>query len=307
MKPSWHPHAKWLSALAAVLLVFAASASYTLYRLTEHDTATGAFTAIAVSLLEDRVDTEEFQQVMNEAAANPDAEYTLPGVNVTVTGQELADRTPTEALNLVVSRTADTLYYEGADSAQPLFSEEPGDAADGQEDQEPSVDTGTFFLLSEGTHDFLQPLIYAFVLTAIVSMVLLTLLSRGFGRLGSPSLAFLTVIAPLALLWTVGSRAADKMAEKPDDLTSRLAVALTPVLDDLSRDFLVLAAVGGATAALAVIGHIATLAIARSRAGQPEAEADVEAEPAAEPPVDEEPPAQGDEFPSIGRGGVPQA
>jgi len=312
MRPSWQLYAKWLSALAAVFLVFAASVSYTLYRLTEHDTATGAFTAIAVSLLEDKVDTEEFQQIMNEAAANPDAEYTLPGVNVSVTGQELADRTPTEALDLVVSRTADTLYYEGADSAQPLFSEEPADTADGQEDKEPSVDTGTFSLLSEGTHDFFQPLIYAFVLTAIVSMVLLILLSRGFGRLGSPGLALLTAIAPFALLWTAASRAADGMSDQPDDLTGRLAATLTPALDDLSRTFLVLAAVGGATAALAVVGHIATWAIARSRAGQPEAEADVEAEPASEPlapepAMDEEPPAQGDEFPSIGPGGVPQA
>ena len=312
MRPSWHLYAKWLSALAAVFLVFAASISYTLYRLTEHDTATAAFTAIAVSMLEDNVDTEEFQQIVNEAAANPDAEYTLPGVNVTVTGQEIADLTPTEALEFVVSRTADTLYYEGADSAQPLFSEEPGGTADGQEDQGPSVDTGTFSLLSEGTHDFFQPLIYVFGSIAIVSMVLLILLSRGFGRLGSPGLALLTAIAPLALLWTVASRAADKMAEKPDDLTGRLAATLTPAFDDLSRTFLVLAAVGAALTAAAIIGHIATWAITRSRTGQPESEADAIAEPATEPlapepAMDEEPPAQGDEFPSIGPGGVPQA
>ena len=65
MRPSWHLYAKWLSALAAVFLVFAASISYTLFRLTEHDTATAAFTAIAVSVLEDNVDTEEFQQITN--------------------------------------------------------------------------------------------------------------------------------------------------------------------------------------------------------------------------------------------------
>jgi hypothetical protein len=102
------------------------------------------------------------------------------------------------------------------------------------------------------------------------------------------------------------------MAEKPDDLTGRLAATLTPAFDDLSRTFLVLAAVGGATATLAVIGHIATWAITRSRTGQPESEADAIAEPATEPlapepAMDEEPPAQGDEFPSIGPGGVPQA
>jgi len=76
----------------------------------------------------------------------------------------------------------------------------------------------------------------------------------------------------------------------------------------------VLAAVGGATAALAVVGHVATQAITRSRTEQPESEseAETEAEPATEPFVpepamDEELPAQGDEFPSIGPGGVPQA
>jgi len=316
VRHSWWQGAKWAAGILFVLCAAAASISYTLYRLTEHDTATGAFTAIAVSVLEDDVDTEEFQQIMNEAAANPDAEYTLPGVNVTVTGQEIADLTPTEALELVVSRTADTLYYEGADSAQPLFSEEPGGTANGQEEQGPSVDTGTFSLLSENTHNFFQPLIYVFGSIAIVSMALLILLSRGFGRLGSPSLAILTAIAPFALLWTVASRTADKMAEKPDDLTGRLAATLTPAFDDLSRTFLVLAAVGGATAALAVVGHIATWAIARSRTGQPEtevdAEADAVAEPATEPfalepAMDEEPPAQGDELPSIGPGGVPQA
>ena len=41
MRPSWHLDAKWLSALATVFLLFAASISYTLHRLTDHDTASG--------------------------------------------------------------------------------------------------------------------------------------------------------------------------------------------------------------------------------------------------------------------------
>ena len=90
MRPSWHLDAKWLAALAAVALVFAACVSYTLYRLTAHDTATGAFTAIAVSMLEDKVDSGEWERIRAEAAANPETEYYVPGVNVTVSGAEIA-------------------------------------------------------------------------------------------------------------------------------------------------------------------------------------------------------------------------
>ena len=130
MRPSWHLDVKWLSALAAVFLLFAASVSYTLYLLTEHDTATGAFTAIAVGLVEENFDSEEFERIRAEAAASPGTEYTIPGVNITVTGSELAYLTPTEALELVIGRAADTLYFEGADAAQALFQDEAtGDPA----------------------------------------------------------------------------------------------------------------------------------------------------------------------------------
>lgn len=119
MRPSWHVDAKWLAALAAVFLVLAASAVYTAYRLTEHDTATGAFTAIAVSLLEERVDAGEWERIRAEAEANPEAEYYVPGVNVTLTGAEIARSTLPQALELVMSRVADKLYYEGSEPPRP--------------------------------------------------------------------------------------------------------------------------------------------------------------------------------------------
>jgi hypothetical protein len=101
------------------------------------------------------------------------------------------------------------------------------------------------------------------------------------------------------------------MAEKPDDLTGRLAATLTPAFDDLSRFFTSRVAVGAALTAAAIIGHIASLIWQRT---QPQAPAATEEAPAAAEPQEQPDYAVdegfatsgGDELPSIGPRGVPQ-
>jgi hypothetical protein len=95
-------------------------------------------------------------------------------------------------------------------------------------------------------------------------------------------------------------------------MTSKLALALTPAIDDLARTFLVLAAVGGVAVALAVGGHIVAAAVTRVRAGRGEPETGVPADAVADPVAPahaggEEPSPRAGDLPSIGPGGVPQA
>jgi hypothetical protein len=143
-------------------------------------------------------------------------------------------------------------------------------------------------VLSQGSHDFLQPLVYAFAGLALLPLVALALFSRRFGRLGSPGAAVLAGIAPAALLATLARGAAGSAGDRPDDLPGRLGEAVTPALDDLSTAFLLVAAAAAVAVTLAVVAHTGAWLFARPREAweeQPAAVAQQDDEPASVAPL----------------------
>jgi hypothetical protein len=138
------------------------------------------------------------------------------------------------------------------------------------------------------------------------------LLSRGFGRLGSPGVALVAAIGPATLTFVVLRTVFADARDDGDGMFAGAAAALYPTVDDLSRLFTIVVAAGAALVAAAIIGHVASLIWRRTRsqAPAPPEEALPVDEPEEQPDyaVDEGFVASGgDELPSIGPGGVPQS
>jgi hypothetical protein len=237
---------------------------------------------------------------------------------VTVTGAEIAQSTLPEALELVMGRVADTLYYEGSDAATPLFAEEPKPGArpigGGEPDPnatERSLDPGPFGVLSEDSHKFLRPVVLALALVSLLPLALLVVFSRGFGRLGSPGLAVLIGVAPVALLTTLASRAAGQAGDQPDGLGARLASAVEPATGELSNVFLLIAGAGATAVVFALLCNVVAGVLGRSSDKEAEEE---EAQRIARPPraattYESQEGFSGflpSEKGSVGPGGVPQ-
>ncbi|KKL54963.1 hypothetical protein LCGC14_2260150, partial [marine sediment metagenome] len=143
----------------------------------------------------------------------------------------------------------------------------------------------------------------------LVLAVPLVFFSRRFGRLGSPGVVLAVGAAPFAVLWLIVKQATQNAGQ--DGINGALAEPLSPMAGDVSTTFLWLLALGVALVLAAVAGHIGFALWRRLRPTPTRGEEET-------PPPDE--PKQpdsvadegatasgGDELPSIGPGGVPQA
>jgi hypothetical protein len=118
---------------------------------------------------------------------------------------------------------------------------------------------------------------------ALAPLAVLALVSRRFGRLGSPAAAVLAGVAPAALLSTIASRAVSGAGE-PSDFTGRLGEAIAPALSDLSNAFLIVAAVAAGAVALAALGHAGAWLVGRLRSRRADAEEETAVAPLVPPP-----------------------
>lgn len=151
---------------------------------------------------------------------------------------------------------------------------------------------------------------FALAIGALLPLAILVAFSQGFGRLGSPGLAVLFGVAPVALLTTLVSVAAARAGDQPDGLGARLASAVEPTSGDLSNIFLLLAAAGATAAALAILCNVVSGIFGRTSEEEAEEEARRIARPPSAAPTYESQEGFRGFLPSekgaIGPGGVPQ-
>jgi hypothetical protein len=319
MRHSWQLDAKWVVGILFVLCAAAASITYSLHRVSAQEPASGATASVIDALAEEVVDDEMFAELQAAAQASPEVEVQVNELLVPLTGEEIASLTREEMLEEASTRLADIIYLEGVEGAEAYFQDmEPKEEAGPSADQPPANSEGDSLpleplgLFTQETHDGLRPFVLGLSLAAAALLVVLVLLSRGFGRLGSPGIALVAAIGPAALIFVVLRTVFAEARDNEEGMFTGAAEALYPTVDDLSRLFTIVVAVGAALTAAAIIGHIASLIWRRTHLQTSESSEDEASpgEPEEQPDyaVDEGFVASGgDELPSIGPGGVPQS
>lgn len=310
MGSSWRIDAKWLFGLICLSAIIVAAVLYSASKLTERDVATGVFSGVMTTFAKDGEGSEEFGEVQAQAAASPDEEFTIEGITLPVKGSEIAGLSYDEAVDLVVGRIAQTLYTDGPESVEQFFNTTPVAGSEETslgESEEFSL--GPFALLTQDTHDIIRRIFTFSLIPVLVLAVPLVFFSRRFGRLGSPGIVLAVGAAPFALLWLIAKQATQNAGQ--DGINGTLAEPLSPMAGDVSTTFLWLLALGVALVLAAVSGHIGFALWHRFRPTPTPGEEETPPPDEPEQPgyvADEGATASGgDELPSIGPGGVPQA
>jgi len=288
VRHSWRLDAKWAAGLLFILCAAAASITYSLHRISAQEPASGAAASVIDALAEEMVDDELFAEQQAAAQASPEVEVQVNELTVPLTGEEISGLTREEMLEKASTRLADIIYFGGVEAGEAYFQDmEPKQEAGPSADQPPADSEGDGLpleplgLFTQETHDGLRPFVLGLSLGAAALLAILVLLSRGFGRLGSPGLALVVGIGPAALALMVLRTVFADVRDDEGGIFPAAAEALYPTVDDLSRLFTIIAAVGAALAAAAIIGHIASLIWQRTH---PQAPAGSEEElPVSEP------------------------
>ncbi len=311
MGSSWRIDAKWLFGLICLSAIIVAAVLYSASKLTERDVATGVFSGVMTTFAKEGEGSEDFGEIQALAAASPDEEFTIEGITLPVKGSEIADLSYDEAVDLVVGRIAQTLYTDGPESVEQFFNATPvADSEETSPGEGEEFSLGPFALLTQNTNDIIRRIFTFSLIPILVLAVPLVFFSRRFGRLGSPGIVLTVGAAPFALLWLIAKQAT-KNADT-DGINGALAEPLSPMAGDVSTTFLWLLALGVALVLAAVAGHIGFALWHRFRPtptpgddgtappDEPKRQPDYLADKGAAA-------SGGDEFPSIGPGGVPQA
>ncbi len=302
--------AKWLFGLICLSAIIVAAVLYSASRLTERDVATGIFSGVMTTFAKDGEGSEEFGEIQAQAAASPDEEFTIEGITLPVKGSEIAGLSYDEAVDLVVGRIAQTLYTDGPDSVEQFFNDTSvADSEEASQGEGAEFSLGPFALLTQDTHDTVNRIFIFSLIPILVLAVPLVFFSRRFGRLGSPGIVLAVGAAPFALLWLIVKQATNNAG--PDGTNGALAEALAPMAGDVSTTFLWLLALGVALVFAAVAGNVGFALRHRFRPtptpGEEETPPPDEPEQPDYLPDEGATASGGDEFPSIGPGGVPEA
>jgi hypothetical protein len=310
MGSSWRIDAKWLFGLICLSAIIVAGVLYSASKFTERDAATSIFSSILISIAKDDEGAEEFEEFQALAVASPDEDFTIEGASLPIKGRELIGLSYDEAVELVVGRIAEILYTDGPESVEQFFTAASGaDSEEAPAEEGEEISLGPLGLLTQNSHDTVGRIFTFSLIPILVLAVPLVFFSRRFGRLGSLGVVLAVGAAPFALLWLIVKQATKNAG--PDGIEGALAEALAPMAGDVSTTFLWLLALGVALVLAAVAGHIGFALWHRFRPTPTLGEEET-------PPPDE--PKQpdyladkgatasgGDELPSIGPGGVPQA
>ena len=310
MGTSWRLDAKWLFGLICLAAIIVSAVLYSASKFTERDAATGIFSSFLISLAKDADGAEEFEEFQAQAIANPDEDFTIEGVSLPIKGGELIGLSYDEAVELVAGRIAEILYTDGPESVEQYFT---ADSSAGSEEtpsgESTGVSLGTLGVLTQDTHDQVNRIFTFSLIPILILAVLLVLFSRRFGRLGTLGVVLTVGVAPFAALWFTVKQTTQNADQ--DGIEGSLAKALAPIAGDVSTTFLLLLALGVTLVLAAVAGHIGFALWHRSQPTP--SHGDDETPPADDPEqpdylADEGATASGgDQFPSIGTGGLPQA
>lgn len=275
MRPSWQIDLKWMLGLTACVLVIAGGVLYSLSELTKRDTAIPMASALVSADINDRVSDAEFAQAQAAASGSPTTSITLSPISLSFPGGDITGMTKEQAAAFVGANVANVMYDNGSAAAKSLIVTPPEGSEKGP------VQLGPVDTLTASNHSLFTELFIGLTVAALALLGCVSLLSRGWGRLGAPSFIVAVGTLPLAFAWKFGSGAVGTGNASESIFTHAARESFNSASGDLSTLFLVLAGAAVGTAFLSLLGSALSLAVAGK---QPAAE-----EPAAPAPAPEEP------------------
>lgn len=256
VRPYWHVDLKWAFGLIAVLLVTLTLLFAGFARATAKKTATTAIaTATALLFSQNGLDAgDDIQQLRDMIKASPKKSIGLvPGINITVTADDLKGATPREIRINIFQKIADPIYEGGSAGLTQLITD-------------PSLrslfSNAAFMFFTKASHDGWQITALVLGLIALLPLATASLFSRRVGRIVTPAVIILTAALPLAVVliiltsaFAVSGAVTAKVAP-PDFLTSVFSQVLPALLRIVSSVFTLALIVSAALFLAAIVGRI---------------------------------------------------
>lgn len=262
IRPYWHVDAKWITGLLLFWTLTYSLILYHLYQFTAREPATQVISlALGAGLsvmggfqLDDPALLDQLQQRL---AANPGQPVEIiPGLALTIRPEDLASKTPRQALALITDQLAGPIY---ADGVQGL-----ADLAQDPALRQTIIDGGGLFnVLTAATHLRLEQPLQIMAGVSGILLLLLIVFSARFGRIGSPGCVLFLVGLPGLLLWVVSRGISERAVTLPDRTSGALAFAgyvlqeTLPVwLATLTQNYLLTLVIGVVLIALALLSGL---------------------------------------------------
>lgn len=255
-RPYWHVDAKWVSGLALALCWTLTLLALTAYQLTRPETATvvgGQLLAGMTSLGDEGEETDQTavdEFIAQVEAAGPGGLQPIPGMEATISVDDLARYTADELRVHLFTQVAEEVYWQGAQAAE----------ASGQSRLS---SLGLMALLTNESHQRVRSALIGLLAADMVLLALVVIFSAGWGRLASPGLVLLAsglpgalIITPLTLSLRQTLTAATPTAGGLAGMGQVAGPALVPVADVAMRTWLGSALLGGLLLVVAIAGGL---------------------------------------------------
>lgn len=197
-RPLWQSDAKWLTSLITILLASASLLLATLYTLTARTPVVEGVTltyGIMISGEKGLDSSDDIDAFKKQLAGQADAAITpIPGLNVSISLQEVEGLSPRQARLAFVRKFVEPMYDGGADGVAALASD-PAIKAKILESQT------TLDLLSVKTHEQLRTWLAISLAITGLFLLLAMAFAFGWGRLATAGWIIVAASGPGALFW----------------------------------------------------------------------------------------------------------
>jgi hypothetical protein len=268
-RPQWHIDAKWIVGLLLLVVLSMTLLVFNLFRVTAEEPAVEAMAmtlALAFSPegLDQRGDIEELRRRLD---ASPDGTvHPIPGLEIAVSDNDIADRSPREIRLAFFRRVARVAYKNGPEGLSALATDPALKAAistDGSltallAEEAPGelgaivTMLGAVPLITEETHNSFGGILAVLGGISLGLLLPLVLFSYRFGRLGSPGLVLFFASLPGALLFgllrsvllDVGTASPGEMALLSEKAGYLVANVLGPAVRTIAQNYMMVMLVG---------------------------------------------------------------
>jgi hypothetical protein len=257
-RPYWHVDAKWITGLSLAFVLGLTLLVYNLVQITAEEPAVETMTmAMALMFSPDGLDADvDITQLRQQLNAAPDGSIRpIPGLRITIREEDIAGLSPREMRLFFFRQLAGPLYRGGVEGLKELAT-----TPEMAESFEGGIGPLAVFTLE--THQTLQRVLVLLSIISLVLLVPLILFSYRFGRLGSPGCVLFVASLPGAILFTFLATTLQNPPGPPQGegisemLGYLVANSLAPLVQIVSRNYLVLVVVGAGMIILAALGGL---------------------------------------------------
>jgi hypothetical protein len=181
IRPYWHVDAKWICGLVFMFLFGLSLFTWGLYQITNPKSGIDIMTKmITLAFSRDGIDsTKDIDEVKAKLAASPTKTVQPnPALNVTLTEEDIAGKTPREIRYLIFSQVATPIYYNGKGAEEVLNTSEARANF--------KKDTFLLRLFSESSHKAIRIAMITLSLLSAVFLGMVVFFSARFGRIANP-------------------------------------------------------------------------------------------------------------------------